>query len=159
MTITLDPIGIIHSPFTELENMPIQPAGAKEIIGTLEILPQYAEGLADLGGFSHLYLLYLFHRAQRTALTVIPFLDTVERGVFSTRSPLRPNHLGISIVELLEVLGNEVRVRGIDILDNTPLLDIKPYIANFDQVSNSTSGWMKAGRQEVAEKVSDGRFT
>jgi tRNA-Thr(GGU) m(6)t(6)A37 methyltransferase TsaA len=159
MTITLDPIGIIHSPFTELENMPIQPAGAKEIIGTLEILPQYAEGLADLGGFSHLYLLYLFHRAQRTALTVIPFLDTVERGVFATRSPLRPNHLGISIVELLEVRGNEVRVRGVDILDNTPLLDIKPYIANFDQVGNSSSGWMKAGRREVAEKLSDGRFT
>lgn len=159
MSITLEPIGHIRSPFTALENMPIQPAGAKAIIGTLEILPQYTEGLADLGGFSHLYLLYHFHRARRTALSVIPFLDKVERGVFATRSPLRPNHLGISIVELLEVRGNEVRVRGVDILDNTPLLDIKPYIESFDQVGNSTSGWMKAGRREVAEKLSDDRFT
>ena len=158
MPIILEPIGVIHSPYAELENMPIQPAGAKESLGILEVFPEFAEGLADLQGFSHLYLFYHFHQAKRTALSVVPFLDTVERGVFATRSPLRPNHLGISIVELLAVQGNQVRVRGIDILDGTPLLDIKPYIANFDQVAESTSGWMTADRREVAEKLSDGRF-
>jgi len=159
MPISFEPIGVIHSPFSELENMPIQPSGAADLVGTLVLHPEYAEGLADLNGFSHLYLLYHFHRARRTALRVVPFLDTVERGVFSTRSPLRPNHLGLSIVRLLEVRDCQVRVAGIDILDGTPLLDIKPYIANFDQVGASTSGWMTADRQEVAEKPSDGRFT
>ena len=158
MTITLDAIGTIHSPFTDLENMPIQPAGAAEVVGTLEILPQYAEALADLDGFSHIYLIYHFHRARRTALQVVPFLDTVQRGVLATRSPLRPNHLGLSIVRLLEVRGTEVRVQGIDVLDGTPLIDIKPYIANFDHVAESTSGWMTAGRKEVAGKLSDSRF-
>lgn len=159
MTITLDPIGLIRSPFSELENMPIQPAGAAEVLGSLEILPDFAEGLADLQGFSHVYLLYHLHRATRTALRVVPFLDTVERGVFATRSPLRPNHIGLSIVELLEVRGCLVRVRGIDILDGTPLLDIKPYIAGFDRVAESASGWMTADTEEVAAKRSDRRFT
>ena len=96
-------IGTIHTPFDKLENMPIQPKGAGEVIGTVELQEKYVEGLADLDGFSHIYLLYEFHMAQRTALTVIPFMDTSPRGVFATRSPLRPNHIGISIVRLIGI--------------------------------------------------------
>jgi len=156
--ISIEPIGIVHSPFSELENMPIQPKGAKEVTGTLEIFPQFIEGLTDLEGFSHIYLLYNFHKAARTALTVIPFMDDSQRGVFSTRSPLRPNHIGLSIVELLGVEKNLVQVRGIDILDGTPLIDIKPYIPSFDSVQKSRSGWMKGSEQDVSEKRSDQRF-
>ncbi|BHH81952.1 tRNA (N6-threonylcarbamoyladenosine(37)-N6)-methyltransferase TrmO [Desulforhopalus sp. 52FAK] len=151
-------IGTIHSPFTNLKDMPIQPKGAKDTIGTIELAPEYTEGLADLEGFSHIYLLYSFHKAARTSLTVTPFMDTTPRGVFSTRSPLRPNHIGLSIVELVGVEKNLVKVRGIDILEGTPLLDIKPYIASFDAVKNSRSGWMKATTDEVAQKRSDDRF-
>lgn len=151
-------IGTIHSPFTSLEDMPIQPKGAKDIVGTIEIQQEYMEGLADLNGFSHIYLLYQFHKAARTALTVIPFMDTTPRGVFSTRSPLRPNHIGLSIVELTGVEKNLITVKGIDILDGTPLLDVKPYIAAFDAVKNSRSGWMTASTESVATKRSDDRF-
>jgi tRNA-Thr(GGU) m(6)t(6)A37 methyltransferase TsaA len=151
-------IGIIHSPFTELENMPIQPKGAREVIGTIEIYKEYSAGLADLQGFSHIYLLYRFHRASRTALTVTPFMDNRPRGVFATRSPLRPSHIGMSIVELSAVDQNLLKVRGIDVLNGTPLLDIKPYIAAFDAVDESRSGWMTGSETDVASKRSDGRF-
>lgn len=154
----MQPIGTIHSPFTSLKDMPIQPKGAKDTIGTIEIKEEYMEGLQDLDGFSHIYLLYNFHKAARTALTVTPFMDTSPRGVFSTRSPLRPNHIGLSIVELVGVEKNLLKVRGIDILDGTPLLDIKPYIEFFDSVQDSHSGWMKGSLDEVANKRSDNRF-
>ena len=120
--------------------MPIQPKGAKDTIGTVEIDEKYQEGLQDLDGFSHIYLLYNFHEAARTDLIVTPFMDTTPRGVFSTRSPLRPNHIGLSIVELVGVEKNLIKVRGIDILNGTPLLDIKPYIEHFDSVQDSRSG-------------------
>lgn len=152
------PIGKIRSPFNTLENMPIQPKGAKDVIGTLEIDRQYMAGLADLDGFSHIYLIYPFHKAQRTELLVTPFMDTSVRGVFATRSPLRPNHLGLSIVELLAIEKNIVKIRGVDVLDNTPLLDIKPYIASFDEVRQSRSGWMTGSEEDVARKRSDNRF-
>lgn len=152
-------IGIIHSPFSNLEDMPIQPKGANGIIGTIEVDDQYLAGLADLQGFSHVYLLYRFHMAKRTALTVTPFMDNSQpRGVFATRSPLRPNHLGISIVELLGLEKNIITIQGVDILDGTPLLDIKPYIAAFDAVEESRSGWMQGSSKEVAQKRSDRRF-
>ena len=151
-------IGTIRTPFDKLEDMPIQPKGAGEVIGTVELDEQYVEGLADLDGFSHIYLLYEFHMAKRTALTVTPFMDTSQRGVFSTRSPLRPNHIGISIVRLIGVEKNIITVQGIDILNGTPLLDIKPYIATFDAVQHSRSGWMKGSEEEVACKRSDLRF-
>lgn len=151
-------LGTIYTPFEKLEDMPIQPKGAAEVIGTIELEEQYTEGLADLHGFSHIYLLYQFHMAQRTALTVTPFMDTTPRGVFATRSPLRPNHIGISIVKLIGVEKNIVTVQGIDILNGSPLLDIKPYIAAFDAVQQSQSGWMKGSEDEVAEKRSDLRF-
>lgn len=154
----MKPIGTIYSPYTNLQDMPIQPKGAKNTLGTVEVNEEFLQGLDDLSGFSHIYLLYIFHKVERTALRVTPFMDTNPRGVFSTRSPLRPNHIGLSIVELEGVEKNLVKVRGIDILNGTPLLDIKPYIESFDGVKDSRSGWMKATANEVAQKRSDDRF-
>jgi tRNA-Thr(GGU) m(6)t(6)A37 methyltransferase TsaA len=156
--ITFTPIGTIHSPFTDLEGMPIQPAGAREAIGTVLVDPAYEAGLQDLEGFSHLYLLYHFHRAALMQLKVVPFLDSREHGIFATRAPFRPNPIGLSIVELLEVRGNRLTVRGIDVLDGTPLLDIKPYIEAFDQVDESHSGWLESSPEEIARQRSDRRF-
>ena len=154
----IEPIGVIHTPFTSLDDMPIQPKGAAGVVGKVILDPQYQKGLADLSGFSHIYLLYNFHQAKRTSLSVTPFMDTQQRGVFATRSPLRPNHIGLSIVQLISVRANVLEVKDIDILDGTPLLDIKPYIQAFDEIVESSSGWMQGSRQEVAEKRSDRRF-
>lgn len=155
---SIKPIGIIHSPYHSLENMPIQPGGALDREGYVLVDDEYMDGLRDLEGFSHIYLLYHFHEARRTELMVVPFMDTQKRGVFSTRSPLRPNHIGLSIVKLEKVEKNKIIITGIDILDGTPLLDIKPYIANFDSVADSTPGWMTASDIQVREKRSDNRF-
>ena len=154
----MKPIGVIRSPFKTLENMPIQPRGGDDIEGEVSVDPLYADGLADLDGFSHIYLIYHFHKARRTELRVTPFMDTCVRGVFSTRSPLRPNHIGLSIVELLGVKENRLIIRGIDVLDGTPLLDIKPYISQFDRVEASRSGWFCGDEHDVAVKRSDSRF-
>ncbi len=154
----MQPIGIIHSPFKNLKDMPIQPKGAAIREGEVEVFADFAEGLRDLDGFSHIYLLYQFHQAQRTELSVVPFMDTVARGVFATRSPLRPNHIGLSIVELVKIEANIVTIRGVDVLDGTPLLDIKPYIAAFDEILGSRSGWMQASREQVSAARSDDRF-
>ncbi|MEA1967465.1 MAG: tRNA (N6-threonylcarbamoyladenosine(37)-N6)-methyltransferase TrmO [Thermodesulfobacteriota bacterium] len=154
----MESIGIVNSPFTSIENMPIQPKGAKDVVGTIDIYEPYIEGFRDLDGFSHIYLLYFFHKAKKTALTVTPFMDTVKRGVYSTRSPLRPNHIGLSIVELVSIKQGVITVKGIDLLNGTPLFDVKPYIESFDLVEKSRSGWMKANMDEVAEKRSDERF-
>jgi tRNA-Thr(GGU) m(6)t(6)A37 methyltransferase TsaA len=158
MKIEINVIGTIHSPFTELACMPIQPVGAAEVVGEVVLDEAYAEGLKDLDGFSHIYLLYFFHKAARTEMQVVPFLDTEKRGVFATRTPMRPSHLGLSVVELLEVNNNRLKIRGVDILDNTPLIDIKPYVHQFDYRENATSGWMKASAVEIARKRSDDRF-
>ncbi len=154
----MQPIGIINTPFETLENMPIQPRGAPDTTGNVLLNEEYIQGLKDLDGFSHIYLIYQFHKAKKTELSVIPFMDTKERGVFATRSPLRPNHIGISIVRLIKVEGPMLTVGGIDVINGTPLLDIKPYINNFDSIENSLSGWMKAGKKEVSIKRSDTRF-
>ncbi|QQG66430.1 tRNA (N6-threonylcarbamoyladenosine(37)-N6)-methyltransferase TrmO [Desulfobulbus oligotrophicus] len=153
------PIGTIYSPHTSIENMPIQPKGAAEFQGMVVVDEQYIDGLQDLAGFSHIYLLYSFHKATRTELLVTPFLDQQTRGVFATRSPLRPNHIGLSIVQLKRIDGNTLYVQGIDVLDGTPLLDIKPYAEKFDAVKNSRSGWMQASEKEIREKRSDSRFS
>jgi len=155
---TIKPIGTIHSPFHTIENMPIQPKGASGIEGYVLVNEELIDGLQDIKGFSHIYLLYSLHKAVRTELIVTPFMDTQPRGVFATRSPLRPNHIGISIVKLKNVRGNKLVVQNIDILDGTPLLDIKPYVEKFDSVKKSVSGWMKADDKEVSTKRSDSRF-
>ncbi len=161
MNITLSPIATIHSPFCELINMPVQPKGAKDTYATIEFKEEFIEGLKDLDGFSHVYLIYYFHQIREPKLSVIPFNDMTHtpRGVFSTRTPMHPNSIGLSVVELIKVDGNIVTIRGVDILDGTPLLDIKPYIENFDKVEDEVrSGWMKASVEEVREKKSDDRF-
>jgi tRNA-Thr(GGU) m(6)t(6)A37 methyltransferase TsaA len=154
----IQPIGKIFSPFKQIEDMPIQPRGAAGTKGLVQVDEGFQTGLKDLDGFSHIYLVYSFHKATRTELTVVPFMDTRPRGVYATRSPLRPNHIGISIVRLEKIEGNLLHVLDIDVLDGTPLLDIKPYMEKFDGVTDSRSGWMQASETEVAEKRSDSRF-
>lgn len=154
----IKPIGVIHSPFKELEKMPIQPKSAVGKLGEVVVDDEYVAGLQDLEGFSHIYLLYRFHQCRKTKLKVIPFMDVVERGVFATRAPVRPNHIGLSVVKLKEVKGNTLIIEGVDILDGTPLLDIKPYVAKFDQVTSSRDGWVMAGEAEISKKRSDARF-
>lgn len=151
-------IGEIHSSFTDLKGMPIQPKAGLCEKGKAVIKQEYADGLKDLNGFSHIYLIYIFHKTTREKLLVKPFLDNVDRGVFSTRSPLRPSHLGISVVKLDRIEQNTVYFSGCDILNNTPLIDIKPYIFKFDGYPESTSGWMKNSEQEISQKKSDDRF-
>jgi len=161
MQIHLQQIATVRSPFCDLVNMPVQPKGAKDIYATIEFKKEYAEGLKDLDGFSHVYLIYYFHEVKVPKLSVIPFNDKTHtpRGVFSTRTPMHPNSLGLSVVELVKVEGNIVTIKGVDILDGTPLLDIKPYIENFDRVEGeSRSGWMQSSADEVSEKKSDDRF-
>ena len=159
MKIEYQSIGIIHTPFTELSRMPIQPAGAKGVKGTIEVHPQYHDGLKDLEGFSHIILLYHFHQSKDFALNVVPFLDTVSRGVFSTRAPKRPNAIGLSVVKLQNIQNNILHIENVDILDGTPLLDIKPYVTTFDvQTEGVRIGWLEKTSHEVSNKRSDQRF-
>ncbi len=141
MEFTYKAIGIIHSGFTEREHTPIQGVYSKEK-GSVELFPEYADGLKDIEGFSHLYLIYHFDRAVEHSLLQKPFLDgRSERGIFATRHFNRPNHIGLSIVDLLGVKGNVLEVGGIDVLDGTPLLDIKPYVREFDHRDDVRCGW------------------
>ncbi len=153
------PIGIVHSPFTTLEGMPIQPSGAKGITGTVELKKQFAPGLKDLNGFSHIMLFYHFHLAKGCSLNIIPFLDRTPRGVFATRVPKRPNPIGVSVVKLVNVEGNMLLVENVDIIDRTPLLDIKPYVSMFDCVVKEKSGWLTRTAHQSRKKKSDARFT
>jgi len=154
----MKPIGIIHTPFTTLGNMPIQPNGAENSIAEIVLNNEFLDGLLDLDSFSHIYLIYLFHRSKGYDLKVVPFLDNQEHGVFATRAPRRPNPIGLSIVKILSVHGNIIQVAGADVLDGTPILDIKPYIEQFDKVEKSSCGWLKISEQGVAKKRSDNRF-
>ncbi len=139
--ITYKPIGVIRSEHNAAEETPIQPAYAESCEGRVEILPKFAEGLHDLEGFSHLHLIYHLHRAATRGLTVKPFLQDVERGIFATRAPWRPNPIGLSVVKLLRRESNVLHILGVDILDGTPLLDIKPYTAKFDVWKTTRNGW------------------
>lgn len=139
----LEPIGWIRSPWHTPDDTPIQPCRSRAS-GRLEILPQYERGLQDLDGFSHIILLYIFHRSQPGCdLTVTPFLDRVPRGLFATRYPRRPNPIGLSVMRLLRIEGRFVYVDGIDVLDGTPLVDIKPYVPAFDAFPDAIPGWLK----------------
>ena len=158
MQTTFTAIGTIHTPFTRLEGMPIQPSGARDVKGTIDLEPMYEQGLRDLDGFSHIILLYHFHQSKGYQLTVKPFLDTVERGLFSTRAPRRPNPIGLSIVELARIEGLTLHVRGIDVLDGTPLLDIKPWVPTFDVHENVRAGWLDKNQENSRSMKSDHRF-
>jgi tRNA-Thr(GGU) m(6)t(6)A37 methyltransferase TsaA len=139
--VTYKPIGIIHTKIVYKEDVPIQSIFAKNLKGTVEVFPQYTAGLKDIKGFSHLFLLYHFHLSDGYSLTAKPFLDNVKRGIFSIRHFRRPNPIGISLVRLDKVRGNILEVSGVDIVDGTPLLDIKPYIPKFDSRVNAKTGW------------------
>jgi len=152
------PIGIIHSPFRDVEGAPIQPSGALGVLGTVEIEPQFEPGLKDLTGFSHIILIYHFHVSRSYALEVKPFLDDSLRGVFATRAPRRPNSIGLSVVGLLAVKGCTLHVRGLDVLDGTPLLDIKPFVPEFDAPDADSIGWLSEKVKGVEDARSDGRF-
>lgn len=152
------PIGTIHTPHTALEGMPIQPPGARGIEGTVEILEAYQEGLADLEGFSHVILLYHFHRSSGFRLTVTPFMDTVSRGLFATRAPRRPNPIGLSVVRLKRIDAGVLTILDADMLDGTPLLDIKPYVPGFDTPTEVRVGWLAEAQTRVSGQRSDDRF-
>lgn len=152
------PIGIIHSPFKDIQGMPIQPAGAEGVAGRVEIEPAYIEGLKDLEGFSHIILIYHFHLSKGYALEVKPFMDDRVHGVFSTRAPRRPNSIGLSVVRLVSVRGHNLEVQDVDIVDGTPLLDIKPYVPKFDVRSVDRIGWLSQRVNRVHDMTADERF-
>jgi tRNA (adenine37-N6)-methyltransferase len=140
MEIIMHPIGVIHSPFTDKDQTPIQ-ASRSQAVGLVEIYLEFAEGLQDLEGFSHIILLYTFHRSSGYSLRVKPFLDDQEHGVFATRYPYRPNPIGLSVVKLLFLQDRKLTVEGVDVLDETPLLDIKPFVPEFDLRTSTQTGW------------------
>jgi len=150
-SIVYKPIGIIRSEHTQPEKTPIQPVYSEGCLGTAEVFPEFAAGLRDLDGFSHIYLVYHLHKAGEPRLVVKPFLQDVERGVFATRAPCRPNPIGLSIVRLVRREGNVLHLDGVDVLDGTPLLDIKPYTARFDRIENTRNGWQDEVDDESAQ--------
>ncbi|EFL52803.1 protein of unknown function UPF0066 [Solidesulfovibrio fructosivorans JJ]] len=153
------PIGVIRSPYSSLAGMPVQPGGARNALGRLELLPELVPALADLTGFSHVYLIYVFHASRGFDPRVVPYLDDTPRGLFATRAPRRPNPIGLSVVAVESVAGNVVTVRGVDVLDGTPLLDIKPYAPGFDAPGCAIRcGWMEGRDGAVASTRADARF-
>ena len=152
------PIGVIHSPFKETKGMPIQPAGARGVAGTVEVIPECSDGLKDLDGFSHIFLLYHFHLSQGYSLMVKPYLDDSMRGVFATRAPRRPNAIGISVVRLVGIDGCTLHIEDVDIADSTPLLDIKPYVQEFDSTEVQRTGWLTGKAERVVTAEADERF-
>ncbi|KYC52702.1 MAG: S-adenosyl-L-methionine-binding protein [Candidatus Methanofastidiosum methylothiophilum] len=151
------PIGIVHSEFKEKTNVPIQSVFSNNK-GIIEIFPEFSEGLKDLDGFSHIFLIYHFHLSKGFSLKVKPFLDDVERGIFSTRAPKRPNSIGLSILAVERVENNMIYVSDIDIIDKTPVLDIKPFVSHFDQRSAVNNGWFP-NKIDKNECISDDRFS
>jgi len=150
--VTHGSIGVIRSEHVAAEKTPIQPVYARGCRGHVEVSPDLAEGLCDLEGFSHIYLIYHMHRAGTTKLVVQPFLDDADRGIFATRAPCRPNPIGLSVVELVRRERNVLYVDGLDVLDGTPLLDIKPYVAKFDCIEGTRNGWLDEVDEETAQE-------
>jgi tRNA-Thr(GGU) m(6)t(6)A37 methyltransferase TsaA len=142
MEYNMHPIGIIRTPFTEKGETPIQ-SSRSQTIGSVEVYPEFEQGLQDIEKFSYLYLLYVFHHSSGYSLKIKPFLDNQEHGLFSTRYPYRPNPIGISVVQLLTIEGTKLKVKGVDVLDQTPLLDIKPYVPEFDVRTVVKTGWFE----------------
>jgi tRNA-Thr(GGU) m(6)t(6)A37 methyltransferase TsaA len=154
MKIEYQPVGFVHSPFESAHGTPIQPSRACGTEGTVEIDEQYAEALSDLDGFSHIILICHLHKASPFKLKVVPYLDTELRGLFATRAPSRPNPIGLSVVRLLDIDGSTLRIEGVDLLDGTPVLDIKPFVKEFDDPTEIRCGWLDVakGREAVADR-------
>ncbi|HEX9756636.1 MAG TPA: tRNA (N6-threonylcarbamoyladenosine(37)-N6)-methyltransferase TrmO [Nitrospiria bacterium] len=142
MDFTYTPIGVIHTPYKTLENIPKSLGEAPTAEGIIEIDPVYEEGLIDIDGFSHLLVIFAFHLSRVKPLKVIPPMQKKEKGVFATRSPHRPNAIGILTVKLLKREGRRLFVRGVDVLDKTPVLDIKPYLKHFNSRPDAQQGWL-----------------
>jgi tRNA-Thr(GGU) m(6)t(6)A37 methyltransferase TsaA len=157
-TINYKSIGIIHSPFKKPHEAPIQSAVATEIEGTVEIFPEYSEGLSDLEGFSHIILLYHFHLSEGYSLKVRPYLDNELRGVFATRAPARPNPIGMSIVRLVRIEKENLFIKDVDIIDGTPLLDIKPYVPAFDMREKEKIGWLESNVYKLSKTKENRRL-
>lgn len=141
--ITMNPIGVIHTPYKTTKGIPIQGTFEKKVMGTIELFQEYKEGLKDVEGFSHLILIYYFNRAKEQKLSGRPFLEDEFHGIFSIRSSMRPNHIGFSIVKVKKIEDNMITFSEVDILDETPLLDIKPYVAYFDSREDTKNGWLE----------------
>ena len=156
---TFQPIGLIRTPFAEPEGLPIQGALRPDLEGRVELFPEFTDGLKDVEGFSHLILLYMFHKVSGYVLTACPFLDDTPRGVFAIRGPRRPNPVGMTVVRLLRREANVLHIAGIDMVDGSPLLDIKPYIPSVDAHYNVRTGWIgEKMRNKGRTKRADGRF-
>jgi tRNA-Thr(GGU) m(6)t(6)A37 methyltransferase TsaA len=157
--ITYKPIGVIHSPFKKPQGTPIQPSAAQGVKGSVEVFSEYVEGLRDLDGFSHIILIYHFHLAKSPSLTVQPFMDDRLHGIFAVRAPSRPNPIGLSVVRLVKIEENILHVEDLDILDGTPLLDIKPYVPDFDPSQVERTGWFENNVHKLPASRDDGRFS
>ena len=153
------PIGVIHSPFQTPEGTPIQTSGAVGVEAEIEVYPEFADGLEDLAGFSHIILLYHFHLSKKFSLRVKPYLDDKLHGLFATRAPSRPNPIGISVVRLMKIKNRTLYVQDIDVVDKTPLLDIKPYVPEFDVRKVDRIGWIEKKTKNIKKAIDNGRFT
>lgn len=158
MEIIYKPIGIIYTPFKKPKGTPIQPDAARGIEGTIKVFPEYQKGLKDLDQFSHIILIYHFHLSKRYSLEVVPFMDDSPHGLFSTRAPSRPNPIGLSVVSLTKIEGNKLYVKNIDIINGTPLLDIKPFVPEFDSPRAKKMGWLKKNVKKLRKSRDDERF-
>jgi tRNA-Thr(GGU) m(6)t(6)A37 methyltransferase TsaA len=158
MYIHYQPIGYFHTPHKSVEGMPIQPSGARGCQGVIRVLPEFVEGLRDIAGFSHLIVLYHLHEIQGQDLTVLPFLDKRPHGIFATRSPKRPNPIGLSVMELHGAAGESLFLDNVDVLDGTPVIDIKPYVPDFDVWPADRVGWFEGKSGNAATHRSDDRF-
>ncbi len=154
----ITPIGTIQTPFKKLADMPIQPSGAQGVTGQIIVRPDLIEGLKDLEGFSHIFVLFHFHQVTRSCLTVTPFLDQHPHGIFATRAPTRPNPIGLSVLAMSGISGNIITVENVDMLDGTPVLDIKPYVPEFDCPAEVRTGWLKKTCASADTARSDNRF-
>jgi len=158
MKIEFHSIGIIHTPFDNLEGMPIQPSSAIGVKGTVELVKDLTPALDDLNEFSHIYLLYFFHKSTSLRLRVSPYLENKEHGLFATRAPNRPNPIGLSVVKLITIENNLLHIENVDILNGTPLLDIKPYVMQMEPTDALQIGWLEKHNTKLHSKMSDGRF-
>jgi tRNA-Thr(GGU) m(6)t(6)A37 methyltransferase TsaA len=157
-SVTFRPIGIIHTPFVEPKGTPIQPRRSAHAKGQIEIFREFVPGLRDLDGFSHIYLIYRFHLSSGYELEVTPFLDDKLRGLFATRAPRRPNGIGLSVVRLVAVDGGTLDIEDVDMIDGTPLLDIKPFVPEFESVTDFQIGWLEGKVDRADDTSDDGRF-
>ena len=158
MEITLSPIGRLETPFNDITDMPIQPSVLADTRGKAVLDEKFVPGLKDLDGFSHIILLFLLHKISGYQLEVVPFMDTLPHGIFATRSPKRPNRIGMSIVRVERREGNIVHFKGVDMLNGSPLLDIKPYYSYFDQQTQVRNGWLEGKTLRPENLRSDKRF-